>query len=147
MRFLRYMTWFSCLLAGVVFLPLWVALAINPASQEWFQQVDWNKDQQLTYGEVDSECLQRFNRLDGDQNNQLSLAEISTFLEFYTKADKKQLQTLIQQRFTLIDANQNQQISRGECLNFNRQLMGGCDADHNGVLTYAEWETCVDKRE
>ena len=96
---------------------------------------------------MDSECLQPFNRLHGNQNNQLSLAEISAFLEFYTKADKKQLQTLIQQRFTLIDANQNQQVSRGECLNFNRQLMGGCDADHNGVLTYAEWETCVDKKD
>ena len=137
MRFLKYLTLLSGLCAGALSFSL-PAFAIDTPSQEWFKQVDWNKDQQLTYGEVDSECIQRFNRLDGNQDGQLSSNELSAFLEFYNKADKTQLQNLIQQRFTLIDVNQNQQISRGECLNFNRQLLGGCDTDHNGVLTYAE---------
>lgn len=146
MRLSKYWTTFLSLLAGVLSFSL-PAFALDQASQAWFKQVDWNKDQQLTYGEVDSECIQRFNRLDGNQDGQLSLSEISAFLEFYQKADKSQLQNLIQQRFALIDVNQNQQISRGECLNFNRQLLGGCDVDHNGVLTYAEWEACVDKQQ
>ncbi len=113
------------------------------AAWTWFNDVDWDKDQQLSYAEIDSECIQRFNRLDDNKDDQLSLAEVSSFLEYYNRPDKRQLQTTIQQRFTLIDHDKSQQISREECLHFNRQLLAGCDADQNGLLAAVEWQACI----
>ncbi|HMS44595.1 MAG TPA: hypothetical protein PKC68_02225 [Alphaproteobacteria bacterium] len=130
---------------------VWPASLLGQNSESgawtWFSDVDWDKDQQLSYAEIDSECIQRFNRLDDNKDNQLSLAEVSSFLEYYNRPDKRQLQAIIQQRFTLIDNDKNQQISREECLQFNRQLVANCDSNYDGLLTRPEWQTCLTSAE
>lgn len=112
-----------------------IAQSESHRATQWFERLDQNKDQILTFEEIGTECQNRYNRIDANGDG---LVDENEFLSGIPESESE-MRHNSQTRFQVMDRDGNGRVERPECVAFHQRIITVSDTNKDSAMSREEF--------